>query len=160
MSTRTRRSRLGRFVTTIGFVWIFWAIITSLGLLSLQFGSGLATLPILPGFILLFLGRAIRRSGRSASDDDDQTVEDQQEAAQRSQSLPEQVPVYEPIRSAPERTVASRVEESEPAIEALIITDAIEGMDQEIVEIAASRTERKSSAEMVDDARKRFGKRP
>ena len=93
MSNGTQRGRIGRFLTAIGFVWIFWAVITSMGILDLQFGRSFVSVPILPGIILLFVGRLIRRSSGRARDDDDETVEEQQAAAQRPTPMPIPAPV-------------------------------------------------------------------
>lgn len=143
------RALFGRFLTSFGFIWLLWAFFGEL--VAVEFGVTPIDLPLLPGFVFLFLGRALSRGARRPAGPEPQ--ESPQPQTRRPAPLQ-----AEPRPSMPR----ARFEEPEPieleetvAIEK-IVAEAIEGEVDRIAEEAGTR---KTSAEMVAEARERFGRR-
>lgn len=146
MANAGRRRILGRLTTALGLIWILWSILIGSGLVDLELGEALVDLPILPGIVLLFVGRLIGRGQRGGDE------------AEESQTAPPR-PAAE--QKPPPRPTRSRVMEIEsaPEPEAAAVAEAIENMGDEIAESVSQTTRRKTSAEMVAEARERFGRR-
>lgn len=156
MAEGSPRKVFGRLLTVVGFVWLFWAVVG--GMIASELGRNLLTLPILPGIVLLFIGRAFSRSSRRRQREQEVETPDETPATRQA---PESIrpPSIRPAPS-PTRTVASRRIESAPEPEADAIAEALGDMQQEIADAVVSIDSRKTSAEMVAEARERFGKRP
>lgn len=158
-----RRAVFGRLLTGIGFVWFFWALFSDL--VPLDVGSTPVDLPILPGFVMLFLGRALSRGERSRPTGPDQGT------AQRPQPTKPVVTKVEPRRAPPAppptEPLLSRDEQPVAIEEAVIVEEPGMGEEPLLEPVKAgpdrshttSGTSRMTSAEMVAEARKRFGKK-
>lgn len=146
------RTVFGRLLTALGFVWVFWSLFGDL--VTLELGTTPVSLPLLPGFVFLFVGRALSRGARR-------------------QSAPEPVEQQRPARTAPmpaPRTVEPPPPPSRPKFEApmpIVEEDQVameevmtEAMEAELERMSDGSEVRKTSAEMVAEARQRFGKRP
>lgn len=152
-----KRAVVGRVTAAFGLAWIFWAFFGEV--IGLQLGRTLLSLPILPGIALLFIGRAISRGSRvrpgSGPEAEPpgrplgtQTRRRPVETTPRSSS-PRPRPSPPPVRPEPMTP--------EPETEAMA---AFEGIAEEIAEALEGTTVRKTSAEMIAEARERFGRRP
>lgn len=156
MAEGSRRKLFGRLFTALGFFWLFWAVVG--GMLSAELGRNLISVPILPGIVLLFVGRVINRTS-SRSERDDQTEPEQvSELSQRRQAPASIRPVS--IRPAPSPSAAPRSIQTAPEPEAEAVAAAVDNLQQEIADSVGSVDSRKTSSEMVAEARERFGKRP
>lgn len=154
MSDRSRVGLFGRLMTIFGIAWILLPLFAAIT--GLRPGLGLADLPILPGIILLFVGRAmVRRSRRGRIEDMTSGPAEQGEPTGASQSTPVRTP-------SPPRPVTPRVREirTAPEPEAEAMAEALGNMEEEIAEALQQAGSRKTSAEMVTEARERFGRRP
>lgn len=147
MAGDSRQRMLGRLITALGLVWILWSIFTGSGLIDLELADELVGLPILPGIVLLFIGRLIGRGQRRA---------EEPEAEEHASASPATT-----RRPAPQRPTPTRVLEieSRPEPEAEAVVEAMENMGEEIAEAIGQTGKRKTSAEMVAEARERFGRR-
>lgn len=146
-----RRAISGRLLTALGFVWLFWSLFGDL--VTLELGTTPINLPLLPGFVFLFVGRALSRGARRqpmpAPVEPQRPTRTQSPAPQRVEPQPTPSrPRFEP----PEPIV----EEEHVAIEEVMT----EAMKAELQRMSDGTEARKSSAEMVAEARQRFGKRP
>lgn len=147
MAENATRGRIGRALTAFGIAWIIWSFISGSGLIDLEFADRFVDLPLLPGIALVFLGRILGRNARRAEAEDLAP-----DTAPEANTAPPPTPIPRPERR--------RVIETTPEPEAQILSQAISGMDREIAEAADPTGTRKTSAEMVAEARKRFGGRP
>lgn len=145
------RSLFGRLLTGFGLVWLFWSLFGDL--VTLELGTSPISLPLLPGFVFLFIGRALGRGAR-------RRVPEPQEA-ESPRPQPTRAPDPRPVESLPSlpksrtRDVIPVVEE-EPIAVAEVITESVASDMEQMIEQAGTR---KSSAEMVAEARERFGRR-
>lgn len=155
MSDRSRVGLFGRLMTIFAIAWILLPLLAAIT--GLRPGLGLADLPILPGIILLFVGRAmVRRSRRGRIEDmTSGQAEQGEQATVASRSTPVRTP-------APPRPVTPRTREirTAPEPEAEAMAEALGNMEEEIAEALQQAGSRKTSAEMVTEARERFGRRP
>lgn len=156
MSDRSRVGLFGRLITIFAIAWILLPLLAALT--GLRPGLGLADLPILPGIILLFVGRAMVRRSRRGSIED-LPGSGQAEPGEQATGAPQSTPVRTP---SPPQPVTPRVREirSAPEPEAEAMAEALGNMDEEIAEALQQAGSRKTSAEMVTEARERFGRRP
>ena len=146
------RTVFGRLLTAIGFVWLFWALFGDL--VTLELGTTPINLPLLPGFVLLFVGRAVSRGSRR--EPEPAPVEQPRRPRTFSMPTPRSTqPPPSPSRPKPELTVPI-VEEDQVAMEEVMT----EAMEAELERMSDGSEVRKTSAEMVAEARQRFGKRP
>lgn len=155
MSDRSRVGLFGRLITIFAIVWILLPLLAAIT--GLRSGLGLADLPILPGIILLFVGRAmVRRSRRESIED---LTAGQAEPGEQATGASQSTPVRTP---PPPQPVTPRVREirTAPEPEAEAMTEALGNMEEEIAEALQQAGSRKTSAEMVTEARERFGRRP
>lgn len=156
MSDRSRVGLFGRFITTFGIAWILLPVLVAIT--GFRSALGLADLPILPGIILFFVGRAMVRRSRTESIED-LTGPGQVESGEQAPRAPQSTPVRTP---PPPQPVTPRVREirTAPEPEAEAMAEAIGNMEEEIAEVLQQAASRKTSAEMVAEARERFGRRP
>lgn len=143
------RGIFGRVLTFGGIAWIFWAVFGQV--IALEFGSGALDLPLLPGLVILFLGRALTRArGGQEPVPQEPGSGSKQPTRPRPQARPRPVSVHrasQPVSASPER-VETVEEVPEPYEET-------GDMPQ-----PAEMPPRKTSAEMVEEARARYGRRP
>lgn len=190
------RTLFGRLLTALGLIWLFWAIITSRGLVDLEFGRNLVSLPIFPGIVLLFIGRAIARSSRARTRREEPVSETPSRgsrsqplrpsvrpAPERAESAPPAEPSRPSVQPSSQQTESpssadylpqrSGRQGKEPvSIEELVLTQVsaekeleISADDEDGTLTESSSPDRqtgrpKTSAEMVAEARQRYGKRP
>lgn len=148
MAENVVRGRLGRILTAVGIIWIIWSFISGSGLIDLQFGNTFVDLPLLPGIVLVFLGRVLgRNSGGTRAEDEAQVTSDPAPAEAPPAPTPRPRPRVVEIQTDPEP-------------EARVLAEAIGDMDDEIARAVDPGGPRKTSAEMVAEARERFGRRP
>lgn len=156
MAESSGRKVFGRLLTALGLAWIFWAVAGDR--FAMELGQTLVSLPLLPGIVLVFIGRAVTRSSRG----------------RRGEGEPEPQPVTSPPqRRPPPRSIRPesmrpspppaapterRSIQTSPEPEADAISDALENMQEEIADAVVPVGSRKTSAEMVAEARRRFGK--
>ena len=143
------RGIFGRLLAAIGLVWVFWGFFGSV--IGLQFGRDLVALPILPGLVIFFLGRALaRRASRGELSSRGEATAEDQSPPPDPRVRPSPVP--EPIRLEAEAV-------PEPDRVSDVIVGAFEPPEPEL-SVPDYPATRKSSAEMVAEARQRYGKRP
>lgn len=147
MAENATRGRIGRGLTALGIAWIIWSFISGSGLIDLEFANRFVNVPLLPGIVLVFLGRVLGRNARR--------VESQDDSAPQETPSPSSAPTPLP---RPKPRVA--VIESTPEPEARVLSEAVSGMEEEIADAVDLSGTRKTSAEMVEEARRRFGSRP
>lgn len=154
----------GRLLTAAGLVWVFWAFFGEV--IELELGRRLVSLPVFPGIVLLFIGRAIARGARRGE------IETRQRpSTSQTDTRPE------PRRSRPSPAPAKRPEtrvELEPAAPPPVTPEPAErsgrapspevmigslGRSGDGSSDAEKTPVRKTSAEMVAEARARYGKR-
>ena len=143
------RGVFGRLLAGSGLIWVVWGFFGSL--IGRQFGIDLVDLPILPGLVIFFLGRALARgAGRGEPSPQREPAETQAPPRSEPRVRPS------PVREKPRLEVPPM---PEPAVVPEVIVEAFEPTDAQppIVEAMPAR---KSSAEMVAEARERYGKRP
>lgn len=156
-----RRSIFGRLLTALGFVWLFWSLFGDL--VTLEFGTTPIDVPILPGFVFLFLGRALSRGARRGAARSEE-VEPSPPRTERQARLPlppNESPAPSPVELRPVPS-PTPLEEMEVAVEdpVVIEEDIVEAMETDLDPAPESIGVRKTSAEMVAEARRRFGRRP
>lgn len=152
---------VGRLLTTLGWAWVILGIVGG--------AFGLERFNIFPGFILLFVGRAIRRGGREREpqDQEDEAVEAE---APRPRPLNTDRVVLPPApRPDPEPKVVVEMpneEERREALEKILETGlaASAAHDERAAEDLALDLDEGvhgpiSSAEMIERARKRWDRR-
>lgn len=136
----------GRLLVAVGLVWIFWGFFGEV--IELQMGRRLLSLPILPGIVLFFVGRSlIRRSRRKPL------------PAGGKIKAETPLPRPEPRVSAPGPTREIDRRNPRPVAEpdeSEVMVEAFEIPEPEL-STSAGTGARKTSAEMVAEARKRFG---
>lgn len=150
-----KRAVIGRVTAAFGLAWIFWAFFGEV--IGLQLGRTLLSVPILPGIALLFIGRAISRGSR---------VRPGSEAEPLGRPLGTQTR-RRPVETMP-RSPSPRPRPSPPPVRPESMTPeperdamaAFEGIAEDIAEAVEGTTVRKTSAEMIAEARERFGRRP
>lgn len=152
---------VGRLLTTLGWAWVILGIVGG--------AFGLEQFNIFPGFILLFVGRAIRRGAR-----------EQEPQGQEDEAVEAEAPKPRPLNT--DRVVpppAPRTE-SQPKVEVELPDederrDALEKILESGLAASAARDDRAaedlaldfeegvhgpiSSAEMIERARKRWDRR-
>lgn len=151
MAENATRGRIGRGLTALGIAWIIWSFISGSGLIDLEFANRFVNVPLLPGIALVFLGRVLGRNARRAESRDDSA---EQATSPVSPTPASRTPAPKP---RPEPRVSI---ERAPEPEARILSEAVSGMEEEIADAVDLSGTRKTSAEMVAEARKRFGSRP
>ena len=141
---------LGRLLAAIGLVWVFWGFFGAV--IGLQFGNDLLRLSPLPGIVIFFLGRALARRAQRGelSPKRESPSEAQVPARLEPQTTPS--PVRE--RSPQEPPAAPQ---SPGVAEVIMETFEPPEPQESLLEAPGSR---KTSAEMVREARERFGRRP
>lgn len=146
------RTVFGRLLTALGFVWLFWSLFGDL--VTFELGTTPINLPLLPGLVFLFVGRALSRGARRRVDP--APAEQQRPATTVPRPAPRSVePSPSPSRPTYEAPMPI-VEQDQVAIEEVMT----EAMEAELQRISDGTEVRKTSAEMVAEARQRFGKRP
>ena len=143
------RGIFGRLLAGIGLVWVFWGFFGSV--IGQQFGNDLANLPILPGIVIFFLGRALARRPRKEPSAQ-REVPTETRAPRRPGAQVRPSPVRHQTR--PEASLAP-----EPAGVSEVIDETFEAPEPRMSMLDGHFT-RKTSAEMVAEARERYGKRP
>lgn len=143
------RARFGRFLTALGFVWFFWALFGRL--IMVELGTTPLDLPILPGFAILFLGRALSRGARAPTTEPE-SVESPPARTPTRRPAPVEAP---PPPPPPVVDLSELLEVEQPVIDEAMPADGEIDMDQGL----SDSPHRMTSAEMVAQARKRFGNR-
>lgn len=142
------RGIFGRLLAALGVAWVFWGFLGPV--IGLQFGSSLVDLPILPGIVIFFIGRALNRGSR-------------RDASTPEQDVPKEAPVPprpEPrVRPAPVPERPVREPSPEPVAISEVILDSFEAPEHDLPD-PDDIPVRKTSAEMVAEARRRYGTRP
>lgn len=158
MAESSRRNVLGRVLTVLGFVWILWAVAGDM--VAFEMGRNLVSLPLLPGIVLLFIGRAVTRSSRRRQNEELPGLEAEPLSNPSKRRLPPESIRPSSMRPSPppDPPVERRSIRTSPEPEADAITHALENMQEEIADAVGSAAARKTSAEMVAEARRRFGK--
>lgn len=120
--------------------------------IGLQFGNPFVDVPVLPGIVIFFIGRALsRRSTQGASRPQRDTPTEN-----RVPSRPE--PRVKPA-PMPERSIQEPLPETEPVEVSEVIFEALESPEPDLT-VPGEMPNRKTSAEMVAEARERYGRRP
>ena len=144
------RGIFGRLLAGFGLVWVFWGFFGSV--IGSQFGNDLVDLPILPGIVVFFLGRALTRGTRRV----EPSAQPETPAETRVPPRPETRVRSSPVR---EKTRLEVPPVLEPASVAEDIVEALEAPEPRS-SMLDGRSTRKTSAEMVAEARERYGRRP
>lgn len=154
MSDRSRVGLFGRLLTILGIVWILLPLLAAIT--GLRLLLGFVDLPILVGIVLLFVGRAmVRRSRRKSIE----PIAGSEQAERGEQAPPQDISVRTPPQPKPV-TPRAREIQTAPEPEAKAMAEALENMEEEIAEAVQQAGSPKTSAEMVAEARERFGRRP
>lgn len=144
------RGIFGSLLAGSGLIWVLWGFFGSS--IGRQFGIDLVDLPIFPGLVIFFLGRALARgSGRG-----EPSSRRESPAGTQAPPRPEPQVRPSPVREKP-RLEAPPVPEHAGVSE--VIIEAFEAPEKQ-PPIVDAMLARKTSAEMVADARERYGKRP
>lgn len=144
------RGIFGRLLAALGLAWVFWAFLGPT--IGLQFGNALADLPILPGIVIFFIGRALSRGRRG----DESTP--QQDTSTELPAPPRPEPRVGPAPK-PERAPREPLPMTEPLAVSDVMIEVFESPEPDLP-VPDEMSMRKTSAEMVAEARKRFGRRP
>lgn len=144
------RGIFGRLLTAFGFVWLLWSFFGEL--VTLELGATPIDLPLLPGFVFLFLGRALSRGARR------RPIESTSDESPRPQSRRPAQPRVQPKPSPRE----SILERPEPVVEDQVMIEEVmvQALETDEAPVSEGTAARKSSAEMVAEARQRFNRRP
>lgn len=145
-----RRGVFGRFLTAFGFIWLLWALFGEL--VTLELGATPIELPLLPGILFLFAGRALSRGARvrpATSEPEEPRQSETPRPARRP--VEPRYPVSRPRLEEPES-----IGMEEPVVVEEVVA---EPMKAELDAIPEETGVRKTSAEMVAEARERFGRR-
>ena len=139
------RRVLGRLLTALGLAWIFWGFLGPA--FESGFGNSLVDVPIFPGIVMFFIGRVLSGGGRR------RRTKPQEDTSTEARVPPRPEPRVRPA-PIPERTIAKPVPATEPDAVSEVILEAFEAPEPDLAVPA-----RKTSAEMVAEARERFGRR-
>ena len=178
---------LGRVLTFVGVVWIAIIVLGGVGLLSRagapgELLAGIAGVGIIPGLILLGLGRAIRRRARAMGGKSGSTpVPDQLhtesgrvpsirlERTPTPTPTPSPTPIpVPPVERTPPKPVQPRPRPVDPIVKARrdvakSVEGALSGLEEPEESNRATETSGigsdrpKTSQELVDEARRRWG---
>lgn len=149
----------GRLLAAVGLVWVLWGIISSLGLVDIQFVDDFVEFSPWPGLFLVFVGSLLARNARRRRE---------HSPAEPPPTTPQRPSTPRPHRIPPppsETRGVARVPEipeipPTPQPEAEAVAEAMKDMDQEIAAAVEEMGRRKTSAEMVAEAKERYGRRP
>jgi hypothetical protein len=145
------RGVFGRLLTALGLAWVFWGFFGPV--IGRQFGNSFVDLPPLPGIVIFFIGRALTRGGGRGES------RPQQDTRPEAQAPPRLEPPVRPA-PAPERTTQELRPVAEPvALSEVMLEAPPEGSEPDLP-VSDAVAIRKTSAEMVAEARKRYGRRP
>lgn len=156
MAEPSPRTAIGRLFMGLGLAWVLWSLIVSFGLIDVELSGRFVDLPIIPGILLVVLGRGLaRRVPRQI--DVPRPVPPSPPKMQRRPPPAPRPPSYQ--KPAP---VPAPRDETLPVMEPDVdkMAEALESMATDMVDAIEGSTVRKSSEEMVAEARRRFGKRP
>jgi hypothetical protein len=151
----------GRLATAVGYLWLLLAILSGTGLLG--------DVPVMAGsafysLALIFLGRALRKRGVAQAEKD-------YELGEPPITVTPPVPTDVPKAPEPTPTPAPVKARPKPAPSAAEPPDAPQPLPEPIIEPipelrpkgrgpAQPATEHKTSRELIEEARARWGKRP
>lgn len=139
----------------MGILWMAWSIIFGL----FEPARGSFDLPFLPGLLFFFVGRALRKAGRREPLPADESSSQERRVGAGTPRSPRPAPRREQrtrYQPEPETRPASPMPTStEPEAGSEPMSD-LAGLEEEILELPPPMT----SAEMVAEARRRFGPRP
>ena len=146
--SRSRRV-LGRLFAGLGLAWIFWGFLGPA--FESGFGNNFVDVPIFPGIVMFFIGRVLSGGGRR------RRSEPQEDTPTEVGIPPRPEPRVRPA-PIPERSIAKPVPATEPDAVSEVILEAFEVPESDLT-VPGEVPPRKTSAEMVAEARERFGKR-
>jgi len=144
------RGIFGRLLVAVGLAWVFWGLFGPA--IGVQFGNSLVDLPILPGIVILFIGRSLSRGNRRRSPEPQHDAPTGVRVPPRPESRARPAPI-------PETNMREPRSATETAAVPEVILGAFEVPEPDLPapdELPIRRT----SAEMVAEARERFGRRP
>ena len=155
---------LGRILSWIGYLWVVFAVLWGVGVveaigISGSVASGIGR-SIVPAIILIGIGRVMRK--RSTVDPNELRPDVSSGSVPTPPVLPGDTPVFSyspppaPNSKPPPRPAAPPKPAVEPALEMVASTES--RVDQG--DGAVPLTKPKTSQELIDEARRRWGTRP
>jgi hypothetical protein len=154
---------LGRILSWIGYLWLVFAVLWGLGVaeaigISGSFASSIGR-SVFPAIILIGIGRVMRK--RSAADPNQPQPDVSRPPGPTPPILPEDGPVFSyqpPAPKPPARPAPQAKQTALPAAESM--TTGGQSYEPPPSAVAVPLPSHKSSQELIDEARRRWGSRP
>lgn len=160
---------LGRILSWIGYLWLVFAVLWGLGIaeavgLSGSFASSIGR-SVFPAIILIGVGRVMRK--RSEADPNQPQPDVSRPPAPTPPILPEDRPVVSypapspPAPPAPKPSARPAPQAKQPAVpSAESMANGVQSDEQPPADAGLPLPNHKSSQELIDEARRRWGSRP